>query len=52
MTDAGRERKRCGPLHIRDTRHESDHAGEEEGEGGEAPLEKCRLNESGRVERE
>ena len=49
MTDAGRERTQSGPHHIHDTCHESGHVGVD-GEGGEAPLEECRLNESGQVE--
>ena len=49
MTDAGKERTRSGPLHIHNC-HESGHVGEE-GEGGEAPWEKRRLNERGKVER-
>ena len=45
MTDAGRERTRSGPLHIHDLCHGRGHVGEE-GERGEALLEKRRMNES------
>lgn len=53
MTDVGRERTPSGPLHTHDTCHESGHVGvgEEEGERGAASSKKCRLNDSGQVER-